>query len=81
MFNNLKMTAAAVLVLAVSSLALANGAAAQPGKMQSREQGMHQKSAAHAHPAGSMSNDVRRNLESPFAASSCPALEGYPDCH
>ena len=78
---NVRITAAAMLVLTVSSLALANNAVAQGGKTQSEGEVTHRRSAEQAHHAGSLSNYGPKDLRPPPAAVPCPVLEGYPDCH
>ena len=77
-----RITAAAAIALSVGSLALASDAVAQAGKMQSGREWTGQHETDHAHDQRSMSrlyDEMDRVV--PSAASSCPKLEGYPDCH
>jgi hypothetical protein len=65
-FTNTKIALAAVFVLGAASAALANDIDVNPSSAQS---------------AREWAQYLGQKHENAFASNTCPALEGYPDCH
>ena len=66
MFTNTKIALAAAFVLGAASAALANDIDVNPSSAQS---------------AREWAQYLGQKHENAFASNTCPALEGYPDCH
>jgi hypothetical protein len=81
MFTKTRMTAAAALALSLSSLALASDAATQPAKVSNVPGSAEQRSADRAFGKARALKDAGMGWGTTSPASSCPKLEGYPDCH
>lgn len=68
MFTNTKIALAAAFVLGAASAALANDIDVNPSSAPSAQEWAQNLGQEQKH-------------ENTFASSTCPALEGYPDCH
>jgi hypothetical protein len=68
MFTNTKIALAAAFVLGAASAALASDIVANPSSAQSAREWAQYLGHKQKH-------------ENAFASNTCPALEGYPDCH